>query len=44
MTNDDPEVTAFMKNATVKEILENESLWGENLSFLESEIVKYGNK
>ena len=41
MTNDDPSVTAFMKSATVGEILENEKLWGENLSFLESEVAKY---
>ena len=41
MTNDDPSVTAFMKSATVGEILENEKLWGEDLSFLESEVAKY---
>ena len=41
MTNDDAEVTAFMKSATVGEILANEKLWGENLSFLESEVAKY---
>lgn len=41
MTNDDPEVTAFMKSATVKEILANEKLWGEDLSFLEAEVAKY---
>ena len=41
MTNDDPEVTAFMKSATVGEILANEKLWGEDLSFLESEVSKY---
>lgn len=41
MTNDDPSVTAFMKSATVGEILANEKLWGENLSFLESEVAKY---
>ena len=34
MTNDDPEVTAFMKTASVREILTNESLWGENLEHL----------
>lgn len=44
MTNDDAEVTAFMKNSSVKEILANASLWGEDLSFLESEILKYVNK
>ncbi|MBQ8407800.1 MAG: tagaturonate reductase [Clostridia bacterium] len=41
MTNDDPEVTAFMKSATVSEILANEKLWGEDLSFLEKEVAKY---
>ena len=41
MTNDDPEVTAFMKSATVREILANEKLWGEDLSFLEAEVAKY---
>ena len=41
MTNDDPDVAAFMKSATVGEILANEKLWGEDLSFLESEVTKY---
>ena len=41
MTNDDAEVTAFMKTASVSEILKNENLWGEDISFLESEIKKY---
>ena len=41
MTNDDAEVTAFMKTATVGEILANTKLWGEDLSYLESEIKKY---
>lgn len=44
MTNDDEKVTAFMKTASVKEILANNSLWGEDLTFLESEIEKYVNK
>ena len=34
MTNDDPTVCAFMKNATTAEILANESLWGQDLSDL----------
>lgn len=34
MTNDDPEVTEFMKKASPEEILGNEKLWGEDLSFL----------
>ena len=41
MTNDDPDVTAFMKSATVGEILANEKLWGQDLSFLEKEVAKY---
>jgi len=41
MTNDDADVTAFMKNSSVGEILANEKLWGEDLSFLESEVSKY---
>ena len=41
MTNDDKDVTAFMKTASVGEILKNEKLWGEDLSYLESEIKKY---
>ena len=41
MTNDDAEVTAFMKSATVGEILANEKLWGRDLSFLEAEVAKY---
>ncbi len=44
MTNDAPEVCAFMKSATVSEILSNESLWGENLDFLTPEVEKYVNK
>ena len=41
MTNDDPEIEAFMKKATVAEILAEENLWGEDLSFLEKEVAKY---
>ena len=41
MTNDDPEVEAFMKKATVGEIVAAEKLWGEDLSFLEKEVAKY---
>lgn len=41
MTNDDADVTAFMKKASVVEILRNDSLWGEDISYLESEIKKY---
>ena len=44
MTDDDKEITEFMKNASVKEILENDKLWGENLGYLEDEVLKYVNK
>jgi hypothetical protein len=44
MTNDDKDVVEFMKTASVKEILANEKLWGEDLSFLEGEVSKYVNK
>ena len=40
MTNDDPEVTRFMKESTPGEILKNEKLWGEDLSFLVPEVKK----
>ena len=40
MTNDDKDVTEFMKTKSLEEILSNESLWGENLLFLKSEIEK----
>ncbi len=44
MTNDDPEITEFMKNADLKDVLANTQLWGEDLTYLESGIVKYVNK
>ena len=44
MTNDDPAVVEFMKNHNTAEILANESLWGQDLSFLTSEVEKYVNK
>ena len=44
MTNDDADVTEFMKTKSVEEILDNENLWGQKLGFLkidiESERVK----
>ncbi len=42
-TNDDAVVTAFMKSATVEEILKNTALWGEDLSFLKDEVLKHVN-
>lgn len=44
MTNDDTKVTAFMKTASVGEILANKVLWEQDLSFLEKEVSKYVNK
>lgn len=44
MTNDDKDVVEFMKNSNTAEILANESLWGQDLSFLTSEVEKYVNK
>ncbi len=41
MTNDDPEITAFMKTAGVAEILTDTRLWDEDLSFLTAEVSKY---
>lgn len=40
---DDPDVVAFMKTATLSEILKNDSLWGQDLSDLEHEIQPYAN-
>ncbi len=40
MTNDDKDVTEFMKTKSLDEILSNEKLWGQNLLFLKSEIEK----
>ncbi|MBE5743186.1 MAG: tagaturonate reductase [Clostridiales bacterium] len=44
MTNDDPDVVEFMKTHGVKEILANDKLWGEDLTFLTQEVEKYVNK
>lgn len=44
MTNDDAEITEFMKTASVAEILSNTALWDEDLSYLESEVKKYVDK
>ena len=40
MTNDDPEVTEFMRTHNTREILANSKLWGEDLSYLTEEIEK----
>ena len=41
MPNDDKDVMAFMKTASVEEILGNDKLWDEDLSFLAAEVKKY---
>ena len=43
MTNDDKDVTEFMKTHSVKEILANTSLWDADLSFIAEEVEKYVN-
>ena len=43
MTNDDPDVTRFMRESSVGEILANTALWGEDLSFLKEDVEKYAN-
>ncbi len=44
MTNNDPKVCEFMKNATVAEILANTNLWDEDLSFLAGDIMEKMSK
>jgi hypothetical protein len=44
MTNDDKDVTEFMKNSTPEEILANRELWGEDLTRLLAEVLEYVNK
>ncbi|MBO4898370.1 MAG: tagaturonate reductase [Clostridia bacterium] len=44
MTNDDKNVTAFMKTASVRDILANEKLWDEDLSYLSDGVEKYVDK
>ncbi len=44
MPNDDKKVMEFMKENDTKAILANTELWGEDLSFLYDEVVKYDNK
>lgn len=39
--NDGADVTAYMKEKSVGEILANKELWGEDLSFLANEVEKY---
>ena len=39
--NDAQDIMEYMKNASVKDILANKELWGEDLSFLYGEVSKY---
>ncbi len=39
--NDGKEVAAFMKEASVEQIMKNRELWGEDISFLTEEVTKY---
>ena len=41
---DDEDVIRFMKEKSVKEILANKDFWGEDISFLYDEVMKYDNK
>lgn len=41
MTNDDPKITEFMKNASVDEILSNAELWGEDLIRYKDGVNRY---
>ena len=44
MTCDVAEVAAFMKTATIAEILANEALWGEDLTDLVEEVSRYADQ
>lgn len=44
MANDSKDIIEFMKAATTKEILANEKLWGQDLTFLYDEVSKYENQ
>ncbi len=44
MTNDSPDVSAFMKSASVRDILAKSEYWGEDLSFMYDEVMKYVDK
>ena len=41
--NDDADVMAFMKSASVAEIMAKEEYWGQDLSFIKDEVAKYVN-
>ena len=42
--NDDPYAAKFLLENSVSDILKNEKLWGEDLSFIAGEVEKYVNK
>ena len=44
MPQDDPAVIDFMQKNDIKAILANTEFWGEDISFLYDEVVKYENK
>lgn len=43
MTNDAPDVVAFMKSASLTDILAKTEYWGEDLSFMYDEVAKHVN-
>lgn len=44
MTNDAPEIVAFMKTASVKDILAKTEYWDTDLSFMYDEVIKHVDK
>jgi tagaturonate reductase len=40
-TNDNEDIMAFMKTASVSDILKKEQYWGQDLSFMQTEVEKY---
>ena len=43
MTNDAPEIVAFMKTASIKDILARTDYWGIDLSFMYDEVAKHAH-
>ena len=41
--SDDADVTEFMREKPIREILANKDFWDEDLSFLYDEVMKYDN-
>ncbi|HBN82667.1 MAG TPA: tagaturonate reductase [Clostridiales bacterium] len=44
MANDDQEIMDYMKKASTRKILANDSLWGQDCSFLTDEVIRYENQ